>query len=320
VRRRKQNAVGSWTARDDVLLHTCRIAATVASGNGLERIPEILTSFPPSLGPDERLWASAPYIACEFRALGDGSWQTSSMLVAGTGTLGVSLAVGSLVAGAISRSKARDRAAADAVPRWVPAHQGQLFVGRYGFYFHTPQISPGAGAISTRPRSPRQGRRGSVGSPRAVRRCGQSRATGPSSSSCSGRSRATPGIRNSSTANGCRPAGWSTPRRSSTPHRSRPTGDCSPSPAAGREATQTGRSPKHTNRTVDRGGLSRSADPEDPLTGRRRPAGGPRADRREPWPRKALTVGASRGPARPSPSARAVARLGTHRPREPWPG
>jgi hypothetical protein len=112
----------------------------VSCGDGLDGIPEILSSFPPSLGPDERLWASGPYIACEFRPLGDGTWQTSNTFVAGTGTLGLSLAVGSLVAGAVSRSKARDRAAADAVARWVPAHQGQLFVSGYGFYFHTPQV------------------------------------------------------------------------------------------------------------------------------------------------------------------------------------
>ena len=60
MRLRKEKTVTSWTARDDILLHTCRIAATVASGDSLDGIPEILGSFPPSLGPDERLWAGGP--------------------------------------------------------------------------------------------------------------------------------------------------------------------------------------------------------------------------------------------------------------------
>ncbi|WIX82014.1 hypothetical protein QRX50_15230 [Amycolatopsis carbonis] len=64
----------------------------------------------------------------------------STPFVFGTGALGVGLVAGSLVGGAVAKSRARTAAAAAAVPRWVPVEQGTLYPSAHGFYLHTPRV------------------------------------------------------------------------------------------------------------------------------------------------------------------------------------
>ncbi len=139
-RRNPQAQLAAWTSRDEILLYSCRIADTIRSGGDVSVIPEVLAPFPPPLSPLERLWAAGPFTLLDFRTLGDGSWQTNSFLVGGTGKVGMGLLAGSLIGNAAARSRARSAAAADAVPRWVPIDQGMVFASQFGFHMHTPSV------------------------------------------------------------------------------------------------------------------------------------------------------------------------------------
>lgn len=129
-----------WTQRDEVLRYTCYLATMLAGGHDLSRTPEVLAPFPAVNADDERLWAVGQFILSDFRALGDGSWQVNTPMVFGTGAVGVGLVAGSLIGGAVAKSRARAAAQAAAVPRWVPVTQGSLYVSSYGFYMYTPQV------------------------------------------------------------------------------------------------------------------------------------------------------------------------------------
>ena len=131
-----------WNDRDRALLHTCTIGATIVRQHGLESIAEVIASFPTTLGPDEPLWACGAYIAYEHCALGDGTYYKSNTVVAGTGPLGLGLLAASLTGSAISNSRAKNQAAADATPRWVPAHSGDIYIGPRGCYFQNPKVLP----------------------------------------------------------------------------------------------------------------------------------------------------------------------------------
>lgn len=138
-RKTNQNTQQSgWTHRDDVLLYTCHLAGLMSSGADLSEMHEVLAPFPPAA--EERLLAAGSFTLSDWRALGDGSWEVSTPFVFGTGALGVGLVAGSLVGGAVARSRARREAAAAAVPRWVPIEHGMLYVSRYSFYLHTPRV------------------------------------------------------------------------------------------------------------------------------------------------------------------------------------
>lgn len=129
-----------WTYRDDVLSYTCYLAGLMADNAELSQVEEVLAPFPGRNVPGERFLATGSVVVSDFRALGDGSWSVSTPFVAGTGALGVGLVAGSLVGGAIARSRARQQAAAAAVPRWVPIEQGGLYLSAHGFHLYTPRV------------------------------------------------------------------------------------------------------------------------------------------------------------------------------------
>ncbi|MFI9451553.1 hypothetical protein [Amycolatopsis sp. NPDC052450] len=129
-----------WTQRDEVLRYTCYLAAMVAGGHDLSQTPEVLAPFPTVNADDERLWAVGQFILSDFRALGDGSWQVNTPMVFGTGAVGLGLVAGSLIGGAVAKSRARTAAQAAAMPRWVPIVRGSLYASSYGFYMYTPQV------------------------------------------------------------------------------------------------------------------------------------------------------------------------------------
>ncbi|WP_326566010.1 hypothetical protein VSH64_29580 [Amycolatopsis rhabdoformis] len=140
ARKRPQVPVPPWTQRDEVLRYTCHLAMLMGQGHDLGHLQEVLAPFPPTNARDERLLAAGPFVLSDFRALGDGSWNVSTPFVFGTGALGVGLVAGSLVGGAVAKSRARNAAAANAVPRWVPIEQGTVYLSEYGFYLHTPRV------------------------------------------------------------------------------------------------------------------------------------------------------------------------------------
>ncbi|WET78707.1 hypothetical protein P3102_32435 [Amycolatopsis sp. QT-25] len=140
--RKKTKSTGPppWTQRDETLRYTCYLAAMVAGGHDLSRMPEVLAPFPPANADDERLWAVGQFVLSDFRALGNGSWQVSTPMVFGTGAVGLGLVAGSLIGGAVAKSRARAAAQAAAVPRWMPIERGAVYVSAYGFYLYTPQV------------------------------------------------------------------------------------------------------------------------------------------------------------------------------------
>ncbi len=139
-RRKPQTQLASWTSRDEILLYRCRIADTIRSGSDLRAIPEVLAPFPPPFNCHERLWAAGPFTLLDFRTMGDGSWGTNSFIVGGTGKVGMGRLAGSLTGNAAARSRARNTAAANAVPRWVPIDHGMVFPSDFGFHMHTPSL------------------------------------------------------------------------------------------------------------------------------------------------------------------------------------
>lgn len=128
-----------WTDRDAALLHTCRVVAVLQERGDVTAFPEVVGPFPPAR-VDEQFLATGPFTVWSWTALGDGSWSVSTPSVAGTGTLGLGLAAGSILGGAIARRRARREAAAAAQPRWVPISHGALYVSQHGFYLHTPML------------------------------------------------------------------------------------------------------------------------------------------------------------------------------------
>ena len=129
-----------WTRRDQALLYSYHLVARIMRGDDLGAVPEVLAPFPMTMATDERVLATGPFTLFDFRALGDGSWQVNTPFVFGTGAVGVGLVAGSLIGGSIAKSRARNAAAAAAVPRWVPIDAGMLYASQYGFYLHTPQV------------------------------------------------------------------------------------------------------------------------------------------------------------------------------------
>ncbi|MEU3621066.1 hypothetical protein BS329_11210 [Amycolatopsis coloradensis] len=140
--RKKATSTGPppWTQRDEALRYTCYLAAMVAGGHDLSLTPEVLAPFPAVNADDERLWAVGQFILSDFRALGNGSWQVNTPMVVGTGAVGLGLVAGSLIGGAVAKSRARAAAQAAAVPRWVPMDRGSVYASSYGFYLYTPQV------------------------------------------------------------------------------------------------------------------------------------------------------------------------------------
>lgn len=137
------------TARDAVLLYTAQLAELVRVGGDLRAVAEVVGPFPPSLGPDEHFWISAPYGLRKYRSLGDGSWSAPMFIAGGTGAFGAGLLAGSVIGNASASSKARRQAAADAMPRWVLSEQGALYISRYGFYLAGPAPRPWDWASAT---------------------------------------------------------------------------------------------------------------------------------------------------------------------------
>ena len=130
----------AWTQRDAALWHTCDLAAAMSRGERPEPPLTIAsTSFPPCYAPDERFWASGNYELSLHFTLGDGSYESRTTFVGGTGLFGLALGAATLTGSAIGNSRRRRQAAELAVRRWNVAQRGVLYVSGYGIYLQSPE-------------------------------------------------------------------------------------------------------------------------------------------------------------------------------------
>lgn len=121
-----------WTAVDDHLLYTCHVVYDLVHGRlaGRPPVPSVAR-----LAPGELSLASGPATRYTWRALGNGSYQQSSVVAFG----GPGFVLGSMVGSALGNAARKNRAAADAQPRWVCEGQGELTVTDRRAYFGHPQ-------------------------------------------------------------------------------------------------------------------------------------------------------------------------------------
>jgi len=134
----KSPAVAPWTNRDSALWHTCEIVADLSQGRYPQSAPQVLTSFLPTLGPEEALWASGPFQLFDYQPIGDGSYVHNSGWFFATGAAGLMATAAIAAARAAGNNSRRASAAAAAQPRWVPIDWGTLHTGSHGVYLHTP--------------------------------------------------------------------------------------------------------------------------------------------------------------------------------------
>lgn len=123
----------TWVAYDDALAFTVAVKDAIENER-YEDLPSLPTNFPPE-APGERVLLARSFSLSTYRALGDGSYQAGGVFVGGTGAVGMGLIAGSLIGTAIGRSAAKQRAAANAVPRWVVDEAGMLHVSTHALYF-----------------------------------------------------------------------------------------------------------------------------------------------------------------------------------------
>ena len=120
----------SWLPADSALWQTCKIVADINA----RRVPELRTTTLFPLRANEIAFASGPVTVDSFYAVGDGSYSTSSTVMAGTGMFGLALGAATLAGSAIGNASRRSRAAADATATWRPIVQGSVVVSSEGFY------------------------------------------------------------------------------------------------------------------------------------------------------------------------------------------
>lgn len=121
-----------WTALDDHLLYACFVVDDVAQDRLGERSPVPSMA---RLAPGELSLAVGPASRVTWRALGDGSYTSNTTLAVG----GPGFVIGSMVGSALGNAARRNRAAADARPRWVGDGHGEVTVTNRRAYFGHPQ-------------------------------------------------------------------------------------------------------------------------------------------------------------------------------------
>lgn len=131
--------MNAWTQRDTALWHTCELAAAMGRGERPVSTQTIASSFPPCYAPDEHFWASGPYGLSRFFALGDGSYESRTTFVGGSGLFGIALGAATLGGSAMGNARRRREAAALATPQWHVVQQGVLFTSGYGVYLQSAE-------------------------------------------------------------------------------------------------------------------------------------------------------------------------------------
>ncbi len=126
------------TDHDEAIRDTRAILAAVRAGR-IADLPRWGSPFPPSLGPAEHLLAGGRCSRLAFRPAGTGEYRKSSGLFLATGVWGIAATVAVAGVQAVTNSRRKAAAAAQAVPRWVVEEQGGLWVSQHGLYFLTSQ-------------------------------------------------------------------------------------------------------------------------------------------------------------------------------------
>jgi hypothetical protein len=136
---KRESVTMGWTDRDRALWHTCEIAVDLSQG----RVPaprlQVVSIFPPQLGPDEQYWAAGAYVLDEERAFGDGSYLQDSGYFLATGPGGLTMTAAVAAFRAVGNSRRRRQAAQAAIPRWTQVNHGVLYLSRYGVHLHSSE-------------------------------------------------------------------------------------------------------------------------------------------------------------------------------------
>lgn len=125
-----------WTATDTALWNTCRVAYFVET-TGQVPGPPVGTMFP--LVEGEIALAVGPLIVDEYRAAGDGTYQTSTFVAGGSGVFGLAMLAATAGGSAIGNANRRARAAQNAAVMWRHQTSGHITVTTHGFYIHDQQ-------------------------------------------------------------------------------------------------------------------------------------------------------------------------------------
>jgi hypothetical protein len=126
----------TWSTHDAAVWHTVDIVQA-ALASRLDERPAIHAPFPPRHGVGERLLAQGDFQLYTHTSVGDGSYQHSDGFFFATGGVGLALTAGFAVAQAAGNASRRNRAAQDAVPRWLLSDRGLMWVSTAGFYLQT---------------------------------------------------------------------------------------------------------------------------------------------------------------------------------------
>lgn len=132
-------SLDQWTQRDGALWHTCELAAAMSRGERPEPQLTIASTFPPCYAPDERFWASGGYDLQMHFAPGDGTYESRTTVVGGSGIFGIALGAATLTGSMMGNARRRREAAAQAVPRWNVVERGVLYVSGYGAYLQSSE-------------------------------------------------------------------------------------------------------------------------------------------------------------------------------------
>ena len=119
-----------WLPADSALWQTCKLVSEINE----RRVPELRTPTMFPLQANEIAFATGPASVESFYAPGDGLYNTSSTVFAGTGKFGLAMGAASLAGSAIGNASRRARAISDATPMWRPIFQGSVVVSNMGFY------------------------------------------------------------------------------------------------------------------------------------------------------------------------------------------
>jgi hypothetical protein len=126
-----------WTDRDTALWHTCELAASLARGERPVPQQAIAAAFPPRFAYDEQYWASGGFTLSTFFASGDGTYESRTTFVGGTGLFGMTLGAATLVGSALGNAKRRRAAELAAAPRWQTTDGGVLYASGHGVYLQS---------------------------------------------------------------------------------------------------------------------------------------------------------------------------------------
>lgn len=129
-----QAAPAGFSQSDVAIWHTIDINRALDAGTVHER-PSPATTI--RLEGDEKVLAQGPFQLLEHRAPGDGTYVHDAGMFYATGLAGSLTTIGVAAARASKNKRARQQAAANAVPRWMTI--GSPVVGH-----HAPGVVPGA--------------------------------------------------------------------------------------------------------------------------------------------------------------------------------